>query len=732
MLEFLLELFSEEMPARFQKQAAEDLVKLFTEGLTEQGLSFQSIKSFVTPRRMGLVIDGLPMESFAQQEERKGPKVGAPEVAINGFLKGAGLASLDECKQVETPKGNFWVASIEIPARKTEEILADILRDALLGFPWKKSQNWGEGTFKWVRPLRSIIALFDEKILPYYLYLGNGDSGIPASLRHINEEISDEEKGAIVKISNVTQGHRFLSAGIITVQNYTDYAAKLRDAKVLIDREERKKKINEISHSILSEKKLSLKEDIALLEEVSGLVEWPVQLIGYIDQEFMEIPPEVLITTMRNNQKYFSVVNNNGVMQPEFVITSNLETEDKGQAIIAGNERVLRARFSDAKFFWDLDKQRTLESRLPLLSSVVFHARLGSMTEKMHRLESLSAEIASILSTKQEAYGLQTEMQRAARLAKADLVTDMVGEFPELQGIMGAYYARHDGEADSVVNAIKGHYSPLGPNDQCPSAPVSVVVALADKIDILVGFFAIDEKPTGSKDPYALRRAALGILRIIIENNLRFNFQDILRCGYAAYKRHSNNASEHFAPEDKLINDLCLFFSDRLKAMLRDKGIRHDVVESILANGISDITQQMLKLDALNQALQTEDGNAVVALYNRASNILRIEEKKDAKSYSTIPLNEDLLVEPEERNLQKSISKILPQIKTAIFAERYQEAMDSLLGLRADINSFFDKTTINADDPSIRVNRLILLSQVRDVIHEISDFSLLENKSSAS
>ncbi len=725
MAEFFLELFSEEIPARFQKQAMEDLRKLFTEGLSAQNLEFGEVKTFVTARRLGLVVEGLPVESAPREEERKGPKVGAPEAAVSGFLKSAGLTSLDQCKQIETPKGNFWIAVTKVPAQKTEIVLPQILWNVLHNFPWKKSQNWAEGSFRWVRPLRSIIAIFDGKILPYYVYLGDGSTGTPASMNHI-DNFDNAKAHSCIKISNVTEGHRFMSSGKITVESYNDYVQKMLAAKVLIDRDERKKKIRESAQKILSAKNTFLKDDEGLLEEVSGLTEWPVPLIGNIDQQFMEVPPEVLITTMRNNQKYFSVVDAEGAMQPSFIITANLETADNGAAIIAGNERVLRARFSDAKFFWDLDRKETLESRLTQLSSIVFHAKLGSMAEKVTRLEYLSTGLGKLLSGHAEIAKKETEIKRASLLAKADLVTGMVGEFPELQGIMGGYYAQHDGETKDVATAVKEHYSPLGPGDTCPTAPVSIIVAMADKIDVLVGFFSIDEKPTGSKDPYALRRAALGILRLIIENGLRFNIKDALKLGYQAYQQKSENAAQKFLPEEKVLDDLILFFADRLKAMLREKNMRHDIIDSVFTNNITDIAGQIEKLEALQKTLLTEEGQAVVALYNRAANILRIEEKKDKKSYSAADLNEKLLVETEEKELQGTLVRVLPSMKSAIASEDYQKAMTLLVSLRGPVYSFFDKITVNAESPDMRANRLTLISQLRDAVHEIADFSLLE------
>lgn len=733
MAEFLLELFSEEIPARFQKQAMDDLHKLFAEGLSAQGLEFKAIKTFVTPRRLGLVIDGLPHETASREEERKGPQITAPEAAIAGFLKSAGLNSLDQCKKVEGPKGAYWVAVSRIPAKKAETVLSEVLWATLQNFPWKKSQNWGEGSFRWVRPLRGIIALFDGKVLPYTIYLGSCTDGTPPSIHGAEEfkSFNDHMKRASITISNTTRGHRFMGAGDITVADYADYVDKLKSAKVILDREERKRVIVAGAANALQSsgvKGTKIKDDESLLEEVAGLTEWPVPLVGTIDSEFMDIPPEVLITTMRNNQKYFSVANDAGVMQSSFIITANLETADKGAAIIDGNERVLRARFSDAKFFWELDKKTTLDSRVPQLASIVFHTKLGTMDERVKRLESLAGNLATLLAVRNPSYGIESEAKRAAKLAKADLVTGMVGEFPELQGIMGGYYARHDGETESVARAVKEHYSPLGPTDMCPTSPVSVSVAMADKMDVLVGFFAIDEKPTGSKDPYALRRAALGILRLLIENNVRVDVRECMKAAYAAYKSHSPKSATAFvADEGKVVEDLCVFFADRLKAMLREKNVRHDVIDAVFGpKNIADIVGQMTKLDALQTALGTEDGQAVLALYTRAANILKIEEKKDKISYSTGTVDKSLLSEAEEISLQTTLTTVLPAMKAANASENYAESMRLLLSLRAPVDAFFDKITVNATDAALRTNRLTLISQLRDVIHAIADFSALE------
>lgn len=695
MAEFLLELFSEEIPARFQKQAADDLQKLFTDKLTAQGLSFTKAVAHVTPRRLTLVVDGLPVEQPAREEERKGPKIDAPQGAIDGFLKSAGLSSLDQCEQRDTPKGKVWVAISKIPGRKSADVLGSLIGDVLKEMPWKKSMNWSEGTFRWVRPLRSIIALFDGKVIPGTFELGGAESPLT---------FGDE-----------TQGHRFLSEGSIKVSNFADYVAKLRAAHVIIDREERKKIIKEGAEKALAAKGVTLKQDDGLLEEVCGLVEWPVPLVGEIDKQFMDIPAEVLVTTMRNNQKYFASVDSNGKMSPYFIVTANIPGVEGGKAIVEGNQRVLRARFSDAKFFWDVDRATKLAERVPQLASITFHAKLGTLLEKVERIEKLAVALNIPKADK-------AEVETAARLAKADLVSGMVGEFPELQGIMGGYYANNEKLGSAVATAITEHYSPLGPNDKCPSAPVSVAVALADKLDTLVGFFGIDEKPTGSKDPYALRRAALGILRLIIENKLRVDLSDMLAKAAAGY------GSKLSVGAKTLGTELASFFADRLKVMLRDQGYRHDVIAAIFsASNMTDIVGQLGKLDELQKTLGSDDGKALLALYRRASNILKIEEKKDGKAYAPVA-NDNLLTEPQEVALGAALRKVTPDVQQALQAEKYVDAMQVMVSLRAPLDSFFEKVTVNAEKADIRANRLGLLAQVRETVNSVADLSLIEGE----
>lgn len=694
MAEFLLELFSEEIPARFQKQAADDLLKLFSDKLTSQGLSFTSAKAHVTPRRLALVMDGLPTEQPARSEEKKGPKTDAPQAAIDGFLKSAGITSLDACEQRDTPKGKVWFYVENVPGKATAQVLAELTEAVLRELPWKKSMNWSETQFRWVRPLRGILAVFDGKKLDGKFELG----GQAAPLAYTDE----------------TEGHRFLSNGKIKVSNFADYVSKLRAAHVILDRDERKQIIKTEAEKALAAKGATLKQDDALLEEVCGLVEWPVPLVGQIDAEFMNIPPEVLVTTMRNNQKYFASTDKSGKMNPCFVITANITSTDGGTAIIEGNQRVLRARFADAKFFWDVDRATKLIDRLPALESVTFHAKLGNLREKVARMEKLA--VALNISGASAA-----DVAIATRLAKADLPTGMVGEFPELQGIMGGYYARHDKHSDAIANAVTEHYSPLGPTDKCPAAPVSIAVALADKLDTLAGFFGIDEKPTGSKDPYALRRAALGVLRLIIENKLEFNLKTAFVDALAGYGSLIKNPAG-------AVSELQAFFADRLKVMLKDKGYRHDLVAAVFTSeNMTDIMAHMAKLDALQKALTSDEGKALVALYKRAGNILRIEEKKDGKPYAA-PANDNELTEPQEKALSAALKDVSPRVVTALKSQKHAEAMQQLITLRAPLDAFFDKVTVNAEQPELRANRLRLLAEVRDTLNQVADLSQIEGE----
>ncbi|KQT84598.1 glycine--tRNA ligase subunit beta [Methylobacterium sp. Leaf465] len=711
MPDLLLELRSEEIPARMQRRAADDLKKLVTDALVERGFLYEGAKAFATPRRLALHVAGLPPRGQDVREERKGPRVGAPEGAVLGFLKSAGLASLDQATIVTDPKkGEFYVAVIERPGRETLDVLAEILPQIIRGFPWPKSMRWGKasaqpGALRWVRPLQSIVATFGPEtetpdVVPFAV------DGIVAG--------------------TTTYGHRFLAPEAIEVRRFDDYVQALERAKVVLDVERRKDIILHDARDLAFARGLELVEDEGLLEEVAGLVEWPVVLVGSFDEAFLDIPAEAIRATIRANQKCF-VLRQAGTdtLAPAFVLTSNLVASDGGLAITAGNERVVRARLSDAKFFWETDKAIHLEDRLPKLDSIVFHEKLGTQGARVQRIAALARELAPLVGADPD------QAERAATLAKADLVTEMVGEFPELQGLMGRKYAALQGEPSSVAAAIEDHYKPVGPSDRVPTDAVAVAVALADKLDTLVGFWSIDEKPTGSKDPYALRRAALGVIRLLIENTVKLS---LLRDGYqAAADGHANygNPAKHDAPASAADADaasLLTFFADRLKVYLRDKGARHDLIDAVFAlPGQDDLLMVVRRVEALGTFLETDDGRNLLAGYKRAANILRIEEKKDGRAHDAAP--DTALAargEPEERALAEALAAARETASAAVAAEDFAVAMQALSTLRAPVDAFFERVTVNADDPALRENRLALLNALRAATREVADFSRIE------
>lgn len=689
MPEALIEIFCEEIPARMQKRAAEDLQRMITGDLVEAGVTYEWARIHYGPRRLMLALGGLPGAAPDRKEERKGPRVGAPEKALEGFLKSAGLASVDECEQQEDKKGAFYVAVIEKPGRPVPDLLAGIIPDTIRKFPWPKSMRWGTGTLRWVRPLHSIVCTFDGEVVPFEIAL-------------------DDKK--VIKSGNTTYGHRFMAPDAITVHRLEDYEVSLERAKVMVDAEVRMQSILADAKTLCQAQGLELVEDEALLAEVAGLVEWPVPLLGEFDESFLDVPPEVLTSTMRTNQKYFAVRDAaTGKMAAKFVCVANVEAEDGGTAIADGNGRVLRARFSDARFFWDEDKKRTLESRIDDLKKIVFHKKLGTVHEKSERVAKLAKELA----TKVGADG--DKAARAARLSKADLSTGMVYEFPDLQGIMGRYYALEDGEEKEVADAVRDHYAPQGPDDDAPTAAVSVAVALADKLDILSGFWAIDEKPTGSKDPFALRRAALGTIRVILENSLRLNLAtEFAAAGQSFGEGATGNA-------DSLLE----FFADRLKVYLRDRGARHDLADAVFAmDGQDDLWLIVQRVNALSDFLATDDGANLLAGYKRAANILRIEEKKTGAVSGAA--NTELFAEKAESDLYAAIDAATGIAREAVAKEDFAGAMAALAKLRGPVDLFFDDVTVNADDASLRENRLKLLAQIRDALHTVADFSKVE------
>jgi glycyl-tRNA synthetase beta chain len=684
MSDLLLELLSEEIPARMQSRAAEDLRRLVGERLALAQLAHAGeIRAFVTPRRLTIVVEGLPAAQPDVSEERKGPRVGSPDAAVQGFLRSAGLSSPDQCDVRETDRGAFYFAVIRRAGRPTREVLPDLLRGAILDVPWLKSMRFPAAPFRWVRPLTSVVALFEGAVLP--LDLGE------------------------VPVSDMTRGHRFMSPEPFRVGTFAEYAEKLRAAHVVLDWTQRRDKIRRDLDEAAAGAGVSVKEDPGLLDEVTGLVEFPVVLTGRVDDAFMDVPPEILTTSMRAHQKYFACLAPDGSLAPRFLVVANNLTPDGGMAIVAGNERVLRARLSDAKFFWDQDRKVPLESRVPKLTERIFHAKLGTVLDKVRRMEALAESLAPSVGAD------PALANRAALLAKADLSSGLVGEFPELQGVMGSYYARHDGEAPEVVQAIAEHYSPLGPGDRCPTAPVSVAVALADKIDSLVGFFAIDEKPTGSKDPYALRRAALGVIRLILENGLRLSLATIFRGAFATL-RHGVD------PADELLS----FLADRLKVHLRERGTRHDLIAAVFAlGGEDDLVRLLARVAALDAFLKTEDGANLLVAYRRASNIVRIEEKKDGRDYGSAP-DPALLRQNEERALYHALTDVRQVADKALAAEQFAVAMSALARLRRAVDEFFDRVTVNCDDTGLRANRLRLLSEIRATLNRVADFSKIE------
>lgn len=690
MSELLLELFSEEIPARMQKRAGEDLVRLVGDALKEAGVEGKNARAYATPRRLALVIEGLPERTPDVKEERKGPKVGAPQQAIDGFLRAAGLASIDEATVQEDKKGAFYVAVTEKKGRATADLIAEIVPGVIRAFPWPKSMRWGSGSLRWVRPLHSILCLLGGEVVPF--------------------EVDGIESG------DTTRGHRFMAPAAFAVKDFADYEMKLTEAKVVLDPAKRAYFIHASAKALAEAEGLTLVEDEALLHEVAGLVEYPVPLIGRIDDEFMSVPQEVLTSTMRANQKYFALQDAGGNLSNRFIVVANLEAEDGGKAIVNGNERVLRARFADARFLWDQDRRHTLTSRLPKLKEVVFHAKLGTVHDKALRIGQLAAALAPFVPGADP-----TKANIAGELAKADLTAGMVGEFPELQGLMGAYYARNDGLGDDIAEAIAEHYSPLGPADDVPASALGKVVALADKIDTLVGFFGIEEIPTGSRDPFALRRAALGVVRIILENDLRMNLSRGLR---DADSQYGNWGARMFGLEttEKALS----FFADRLKVYLRDRGARHDLVDAVFAlEGQDDLVLIVKRVEALSEFLGSEDGANLLAGYKRAVNILRIEEKKDGASYDAAP-DAALFAQDEEKALAAAIAVATSRAKDAVAKEDFAAAMSALATLRAPVDAFFDKVTVNADDANIRANRLKLLAQIRAALHEVADFSKVE------
>ncbi len=769
MADLLLELFSEEIPARMQARAAEDLKKLVTDQLVSAGFLYEGARTFVTPRRLTLAVHGLPKQGQDVREEKKGPRVGAPQQAIDGFLKSAGLTSIDQAiVQSDPKKGDSYIAVIERPGRATTEVLAEIIPAVIKSFPWPKSMRWGadsaSGTsFRWVRPLRSILCTFAEE--------------------HEEPEIVRFEAGGITS-GNITYGHRFMSDGKpIKVKRLDDYLAKLEAAKVIADPTRRKDIILHEARQLCFAQGLELVEDEALADEVAGLVEWPVPLMGSFEEEFLAVPQEAVRLTIRANQKCFVVRDpKTGKLANRFIATANVEADDGGAVIIAGNGRVIRARLSDARFFWETDQKVSLEVRAEKLKTTRFHEKLGTQYERVERIAALAEEIAPLV-------GADPKLARkAAMLAKADLATEMVGEFPELQGLMGRYYAGLEGHVSEVCAAIEEHYKPQGPSDRVPTKPVSIAVALADKLDTLVGFWAIDEKPTGSKDPYALRRAALGVIRLVVENGVRVELGDKLFGVRQKLKTPTTNpikmslvgitkleiqrVPQFHDSKDPVVQaqemaDLLSFFHERLKVMLREQGARHDLVDAVLGAGANaspspsgeggrrsltdegksrtagihphpsasgghlppggkgnsdDLLSIVNRVHALSAFLATEDGKTLLAGYKRAANILRAEEKKDGEGAFEGAVDAEFLVAFQEHDLQKALATEEATVSEAMAREDYAAAMAAMARLRAPVDEFFEAVLVNAPEAEVRLNRLRLLAQLRRVTATVADF----------
>ena len=704
MPDLLLELFCEEIPARMQAQAAQDLQRLVTQSLSEAGLTYESAAAFATPRRLALQICGLPARQPDMREEKKGPRVGAPEAAIQGFLKSAGLTSLDQAQIEKDPKGKgqFYIAIIAREGRDTSAVLADLLPGLLRNFPWPKAMRWGEGSarpeaLRWIRPLHSILCTFGPETE--------------------EPEIVAFEIGGI-QSGQTTYGHRFMAPQPIKVRRFDDYVSALDKAKVILDPARRRDIILHEAKQLAFAQGLELVEDEGLLHEVAGLVEWPVVLMGEFDPAFLAIPAEVIRATIRANQKCFVLRQANGQLANKFILVSNIIASDNGQAIAAGNGRVVRARLSDALYFWETDqkplpdyadKGSLLDQRMAKLRAldIVFHEKLGTQAARVDRIITLAAQIAPLVGAD------VGKTKRAAALCKADLMTEIVGEFPETQGLMGKRYALLQGESAEVAEALEDHYKPQGPSDRVPSQPVSIALALADKIDTLTGFWAIEEKPTGSKDPFALRRAALGVIRLVLENNLRLNLIKLFMM-----------ARPNDAQSKNIAQDLFSFFAERLKVYLRDQGARHDLIDAVLALGTQDdLVTVVRRVAALGSFLNSENGKSLLAGYKRAANILRAEEKKDGANAFDAPHLANLLTEKAEQDLARGITSLANEAQQHIAKEDFEAAMRALSGLREPVDHFFTDVTVNDADPAKRKNRLQLLNELRIAMHRVADFS---------
>jgi glycyl-tRNA synthetase beta chain len=685
MPDLLIELFSEEIPARMQARAAEDLKKRVTDGLVEAGLTYAGAAAFVTPRRLTLTLQGLLAASPTLREERKGPRVDAPDKAIEGFLRGAG-ASRDQLEQRDDKKGAVFYALIDKPGRPAAAIVAEVLEQVIRSFPWPKSMRWGTGSLRWVRPLQSILCLLNDE-----------DSG----------QIVPLEVDGIIA-GDQTFGHRFMAPAALRVTGFDDYRDALKRAFVLLDAETRRALIWNDATTQAFASGLEVIEDLGLLAEVAGLVEWPVVLMGEIDPTFLDLPDEVLKTSMKEHQKFFSVRNPKSGKIERFITVANRASADQGATILAGNQKVLSARLADAKFFWENDlrvaKGAGLSVWTQALSNVTFHNKLGSEQARIDRIAGLARHVAPMAAADPDM------AEQAARIVKADLSSEMVYEFPELQGIMGRYYAEAAGFPAEISAACEAHYAPLGPSDDVPTAPISVAVALADKLDKLTGFWAIDEKPTGSKDPFALRRAALGVIRLLLENRLNVDLKSVFTRGQA----------------DADAEDLLRFFHDRLKVYLRDQGIRHDVIDACIAMvGNDDLSLLSNRAAALSNFLKTDDGENLLQAFKRANNILTQAETKDGVEYS-YGADAKYAEHRAERTMFAALDAEAGTIEAAVVAQDFVAALSGMAGLRAPLDRFFEAVQVNDDNAVVRRNRLNLLNRIRAICLSVADFTKIE------
>lgn len=704
MSELLLEVLCEEIPARFQKKAAQDFERLAGDALSKVGLTFTACTAYISPRRLALIVTGLPAATPAVTQERKGPKVDAPDQVIQGFLKSVGL-TLEACTRQETPKGTFLMAIKEIPSQKTQDVLGPVFQELLVNFPWPQTMRWGRGTKGWVRPIHSLVALFDGAVIPMTLRFGDKD-GAP-----------------VIVSGNTTRGHRFLDSREIQILGAPDYLSQLKDAYVMVDAGTRKEMITTQLTHLVQGRELTVKEDPGLLEEVAGLVEWPVVHLGTIASSYMVLPPEVLITTMRVHQRYFALENDKGALAPFFGFAANTVTSDEGRKVVQGNERVLKARLSDALFFYTQDQKVLLEEHANALAKITFHAKLGTLAQKRDRLAALAKKVAGVLGFDQAQAAL------AARLCKADLVTGMVYEFPELQGIMGGYYARSSGYGEEVAAAIAQQYQPKGPEDALPGSLLGLIVALVDRLDTLTGFCAVGIMPTGSGDPFALRRAALGIIRILENDMFKVSLPTLLGWAYDLYAPLLQASGEKILTKEATLDTLLFFMKDRIKVLWRDQGIRHDYVEALLNVADTSLSQSYLKLTAFQTFVQSSRAKAqqLLEAYRRGANIVRIEEEKDGRSYTDASLEESLMSEAVEKNLFKALQRLDQTLTPLLETSRYTETFDTLLSLCEPLDEFFTHVTVNAPQAEVRQNRLALLARLKVRLEQVAAFSTLED-----